>query len=164
MANRSRCAAFTLPDRPEIKAMIGYATGSARGIETDKPILLLVGSEDGGAGRLEEAYDGLSPVKRFVSIDVAGHNSFTDQCAIIHGGNNFLDDLVASGFPIPSNLLDLAIDGCLPRNLAPDRFWAVSSHFTIAHIRDALGMDAAGLGDEVATAFDGVTLRYRQAP
>lgn len=159
-------AAFALPDRPEVKAMIGYATGSARGVETDKPILLLVGTEDGGAARLEEAYDGLSPVKRFVSIDVAGHNSFTDQCAIIHGGNNFLDDLVEAGFPVPQNLLDLAIDGCVPRNLAPATFWDVSTHFTVAHVRQAFGIDETpvGLGDGIATAFDGVTMSYRHDP
>ena len=84
-------AAFALPDRPEVRAMLGYATGALeqrRGRQADPPA--------GRRGRrrrraLEEAYDDLSPIKRFVSIDRAGHNSFTDQCAIIHGGNNFLD-------------------------------------------------------------------------
>jgi hypothetical protein len=157
-------AAFALPERPEIRAMIGYATGGAGGIVTDKPILLLVGEEDGGAGRLEEAYDDLSPVKRFVSIGRAGHNSFTDQCAIIHGGNNFLIDLLEAGFPIPPNLLDLAIDGCRPENLPPAEFWKVAQHFTIAHIRAAfgLGRHPVGLGDGVALAFGDVAVRYRQ--
>ncbi|MDG2307866.1 MAG: hypothetical protein P8R42_25085 [Candidatus Binatia bacterium] len=156
-------AAFALPGRPEIKAMIGYATGSAGGLQTDKSILLFVGSEDGGATRLEEAYEALSPIKRFVSVDAAGHNSFTDQCAIIHGGNNFLDALVESGFPIPENLLALAIDGCLPENLEPATFWNVMTHFTVATVRAAFGIDAepVGLGDGVAEAFPGVTLTYR---
>lgn len=156
-------AAFGIPEHSAVKAMIGYATGSARGIETDKSILLYVGSEDGGAARLEEAYDGLSPVKRFVSVEAAGHNSFTDQCRIIHGGNNFLEDLVEAGFPIPENLLSLAIDGCLPENLAPTTFWDVTTHFTVAVVREAFGEDATpvGLGDGVATAFPGVSLTYR---
>lgn len=159
-------AAFALPDRPEIKAMIGYATGSARGIETDKPILLFVGAQDGGAARLEEAYDELSPTKRFVSVDNAGHNSFTDQCAIIHGGNNFLDDLVAAGFPVPESLLRLAIDGCLPENLTPATFWDVTTHFTVATVRQAFGEDPepVGLGDGVANAFPGISLTYRHNP
>jgi dienelactone hydrolase len=157
-------AAFALPDRPEIGAMIGFATGAAGGVVSDKPILLLVGAEDGGAGRLEEAYDGLSPPKRFVSIDRAGHNSFTDQCAIIHGGNNFLIDLVEAGFPIPQHLLDLAIDGCRPENLPPADFWEVAQHFTVAHIRAAFGLDASpvGLGEGVASAFGNVAVRYRR--
>ena len=128
-----------------------------------KPILLLVGAEDGGADGLEQAYDDLSPVKRFVSIGRAGHNSFTDQCAIIYGGNNFLIRLVEAGFPIPPNLLELAIDGCRPENLAPAEFWKVVQHFTVAHLRAAFGLDnpPVGLGDGVSGAFDGVTVRYR---
>ncbi len=159
-------AAFALPERPEIKAMIGYATGGARDVDTDKSILLFVGAEDGGAGRLEEAYEGLTPIRRFVSVDNAGHNSFTDQCAIIHGGNNFLEDLVASGFPIPESLLGLAIDGCLPENLTPATFWDVTTHFTVATLRVAFGIDAepVGLGDGVAAAFPDITMTYRHDP
>jgi hypothetical protein len=157
-------AAFALPNRPEIVSMIGYATGTAGGVITEKPILLLVGAEDGGAGRLEDAYDDLSPVKRFVSVGRAGHNSFTDQCAIIHGGNNFLIDLVEAGFPIPQNYLDLAIDGCRPENLPPAEFWKVAQHFTVAHMRAALGLNhpTVGLGDGIETAFGDVSVRYRR--
>ena len=81
-------------------------------------------------------------------------------------GNNFLDDLVASGFPIPESLLALAIDGCLPENLDPAVFWDVTTHFTVAHLRVAFGIDAApvGLGDGVASAFPGVTMTYHHEP
>lgn len=159
-------AAFALPDRPEVKAMLGFATGaSSRSLVAGPPILLLVGAEDGGAMGLEQAYDVLATSKRFVAIDAAGHNSFTDQCAIIHGGNNFLEKLVEAGFPIPPQLLALAIDGCRPENLAPAAFWPVVQHFTVAHLRAALGIDAppVGLGDGIAAAFDPLTLRYRHA-
>jgi len=158
-------AAFALPDQPEVKAMFGFATGASSSGVAGPPILLLVGAEDGGAAGLEQAYDDLAPIKRFVSIDAAGHNSFTDQCAIIHGGNNFLEKLVAAGFPIPEHLLALAIDGCRPENLTPAAFWTMVQHFTVAQLRAAMGLDAppVGLGDGIATAFDPVTLRYRQA-
>ena len=95
-------AAFALPDRPEVRAMLGFATGASSSGVAGKPILLLVGAEDAGAPGLEQAYEDLSPVKRFVAIDRAAHNSFTDQCAIIWGGNNFLIRLVEAGFPIPA--------------------------------------------------------------
>jgi pimeloyl-ACP methyl ester carboxylesterase len=155
-------AAFALPERPEVRAMIGFATGSARGLITDKPILLLVGAEDGGATRLEESYDELTGPKRFVSVDNAGHNSFTDQCDILWNGNNFLEDLVAAGFPIPENLLSLAIDGCLPENLDPEEFWRITGHFTVAHIRYAFGLDRepVGLGLGIAGAFPGASMIY----
>jgi predicted dienelactone hydrolase len=157
-------AAFALPDRPEIKAMLGFATGASSSGVAGKAILLLAGAEDGGAPGLEQAYEDLSAVKRFVAIDRAGHNSFTDQCAIIWGGNNFLEELVEAGFPIPANLLALAIDGCRPENLEPAEFWKVTQHFTVAHLRAAFGLDdpPVGLGDGVAGAFGDVTLRYRQ--
>ena len=114
---------------------------------------------------MEAAYDDFSPIKRFVSIDTAAHNSFTDECAIIHGGNNFLERLVEVGFPIPPNLLALAIDGCRPENLAPAEFWKVVQHFTVAHLRAAFGQDdpPIGLGAGIADAFAPITLRYRYA-
>lgn len=156
-------AAFALPDHPEVRAMIGFATGNSSSGATGKPILLLAGSEDGGVGALETAYEDLAAVKRFVSIDRAGHNSFTDQCAIIHGGNNFLERLVEAGFPIPPALLEQAIDGCRPANMPPAEFWTVAQHFTVAHARAALGLDdpPVGLGAGIAAAFAGVSLRYR---
>ncbi|MFN8640966.1 MAG: hypothetical protein U0802_04640 [Candidatus Binatia bacterium] len=156
-------AAFALPDHPEVRAMIGFATGDSASGVSGKPILLLAGSEDGGLGSLERTYDDLSAVKRFVAIDRAGHNSFTDQCAIIYGGNNFLQRLVEAGFPLPPALLAQAIDGCRPQNIPPAQFWRVAQHFTVAHARAALGLDhpPVGLGAGVAGAFDGLTLRYR---
>lgn len=156
-------AAFALPDHPEVKAMIGFATGTSSSGVTGKPILLLAGAEDGGVDALEGAYDDLAPVRRFVAVGRAGHNSFTDQCAIIHGGNNFLERLVEAGFPIPPALLQQALDGCRPENLAPAGFWPVAQHFTVAHARAALGLDdpPVGLGAGVAEAFDDVAVRYR---
>lgn len=156
-------AAFALSDHPEVRAMIGFATGNSSSGVTGKPILLLAGSEDGGVGALENAYDDLSAVKRFVSIDQAGHNSFTDQCAIIWGGNNFLERLVEAGFPIPPALLAQAIDGCRPQNIPPAELWKVAQHFTVAHARAALGLDEppVGLGAGIADAFVPITLRYR---
>jgi len=158
-------AAFALPDRPEVKAMLGFATGSSSSGVAGKPILLLAGAEDAGVPALELAYEDLSAIKRFVAIDRAAHNSFTDQCAIIWGGNNFLIKLVEAGFPIPENLLALAIDGCRPENMAPADFWKVVQHFTVAHLRAAFAVDdpPVGLGDGIAGAFGDVTLRYRQA-
>jgi hypothetical protein len=158
-------AAFALPEDPAVESMIGYATGaSAAGV--GKPVLLLVGAEDGGAEALEQRYDALGAPKRFVSVGRAGHNSFTDQCAIIHGGNNFLVRLVEAGFPIPERLLDLAIDGCRPENLPPAEFWRVAQHFTVAELRAAFGEDVAAgsLDDAVAGRFDGIAVRYRQEP
>jgi hypothetical protein len=143
--------------------MVGYATGSTDGVSTSKPTLLLVGEEDEGAESLEEAYEGLAPVKRFVSIGKAGHNSFTDQCSTIHGGNNILETLVEMGLPLPDDLVDQALNGCRPENLPPPEFWKIVQHFTVAHLRAAFGIDEppVGLGTGISEAFEGVEILYR---
>ena len=156
-------AAFAFTDGPEIDAMIGYATFSMSiGVSSGKPVLLLVGAEDTGVQSIEAAYDELTPVKRFVSIGAAGHNSFTDQCAILHSGNNFLEILIEGGFPIPENLADLALDGCRPENLSPAEFQRIAQHFTVAHLRSAFGIDdpPVGLGAGIANTFDGIEILY----
>ncbi len=156
-------AAFALPDRPEVKAMLGFATGGSGADVVGKPVLLLVGEEDGGIASLEATYEALPPLKRFVSVLTASHNSFTDQCAIIYGGNNFIQRLIDAGFPVPASLLAQALEGCRPHNLAPAAFWKIAQHFTVAHLRAAMQLDdpPVGLGDGVATAFAPVALRYR---
>lgn len=159
--------AFALPDLPGVRAMIGYATGrDAAGVRNGKSVLLLAGDEDDGLAALEETYDVLPATRRFVAIGAAGHNSFTDQCTILHGGNDFLGKLVEAGFPIPANLLLPARDGCRERNLAPARFQDVATHFTVAHVRAAFGLDAppVGLDDGVAGDFPGIAVRYRHEP
>ncbi len=158
-----RRAVFAHPDKPEIVAMVGYATGSTDGVSTSKPTLLLVGDEDESAESLEEAYEGLAPVKRFVSIGMTGHNSFTDQCATIHGGNNFIEALIEMGLPLPDDIVDQALNGCMPENLSPPEVWRIVQHFTVAHLRAAFRIDdrPVGLGSGITEAFEGVEILYR---
>ena len=156
-------AAFALPDRPEIKAMIGYATSDANGDMSGKAILLVVGALDPGADDLEQAYEALPPTKRFVSVGNAGHNSYTDTCALIHSGTNIIAIAKMAGFPLPDNLAALALNGCLEENLPPADFWRVVQHFTVAHLRAAFGIGdpTAGLGPGVADKFGGIEVTYR---
>lgn len=51
-------------------------------------------------------------------------------------------------------------------SLQPVAFRDAGTHFTVAHVRAAFGIDEppVGLGDGIAAAFDGVTLRYRHDP
>lgn len=157
-------AAFAFPEGPEIDAMIGYATVMGKDLSSsDKPVLLIVGAEDKLAESNEDAYETMPPIKRFVSVARAGHNSFTDSCNTLYGGDDFLQNLVDVGFPIPANLIELAYDGCRPESLAPAEFWRIVQHFTVAHLRSAFGIDdpPVGLGPEVADAFEGIEIVYR---
>jgi hypothetical protein len=65
--------------------------------------------------------------------------------------------------PIPEDLLALATNGCEAENLDPVVAFTVVQHFTVAHLRAAFGLDAppVGLGNGIATAFDGITLTYK---
>jgi predicted dienelactone hydrolase len=157
-------AAFALLERPEIKSGVGYATGGLAAAN-GKPILYMVGALDELITGLEQSYAQLPPIKRLVSVTNAGHNSFTDQCAIIHGGNNIIELVRAAGLPLPDNLAELALDGCREENLAPAEFWRVVQHFTVAHLRAVFGIDArpVDLEPEVITAFTPVEVRYLSA-
>jgi dienelactone hydrolase len=155
-------AAFALLDRPEIKSAIGYATVGNPAEANGKPILYMVGALDELITGLEQSYAQLPPTKRLVSVLNAGHNSFTDQCAIIHGGNNIIELVRAAGLPLPDDLAELALDGCRHENLAPAEFWRVIQHFTVAHLRAVFGIDPrpVDLEPTVVDAFAPVEVRY----
>lgn len=156
-------AAFALLDHPEIKTAIGYATVGNPSAADGKPILYMVGALDELITGLQESYAQLPPTKRLVSVTNAGHNSFTDQCAIIHGGNNIIELVREAGLPLPDNLAELALDGCRQENLAPAEFWRVVQHFTVAHLRAAFGIDAepVDLEPDVVQAFTPVEVQYQ---
>ena len=158
-------AAFALLDRPEIKTAIGYATVGNPSDANGKPILYMVGALDELIAGLEASYAQLPPIKRLVSVTNAGHNSFTDQCAIIHGGNNIIELVRNAGLPLPDNLAELALDGCREENLAPAEFWRVVQHFTVAHLRAVFGIDRkpVDLAPQVVEAFDPVQVHYLSA-
>jgi predicted dienelactone hydrolase len=160
-------AAFAFPtqDNPEIKTLIGYATIPF--LETpEKPVLLLLGAEDFAitTEATLSSYDALIETKRYVAVTNAGHNSFTDQCEIIHDGN----DIIAAaqlifGAAFPESLAALARDGCLPENLAPSEFWSVTQHYTVAHLRRvfSLNEEPRGLTAPSADLFDEIEIDYR---
>lgn len=156
-------AAFALLERPEIKTAIGYATVGNPSAANGKPILYMVGALDELITGLEQSYAQLPPIKRLVSVINAGHNSFTDQCAIIHGGNNIIELVREAGLPLPDNLAELALDGCREENLAPAEFWRVVQHFTVAHLRAVFGVDRAPVDLEldVVEAFTPVEVQYQ---
>lgn len=157
--------AFSSLENTDIKALIGYATVPFE--ETpEKPVLLLLGAEDLAVTTETtlNVYDSLLPEKRYVAVTQAGHNSFTDQCEVIFGGN----DIIAAaqtifGPAFPDSLVALAKDGCMPENLAPSEFWRVAQHFTVAHLRRAFSLNAepSGLTEGAPGLFGDIEVDYR---
>lgn len=131
----------------------------------EKPVLVMGAVADvavsGDSQR--EVYDALPGPKRLVQFaGGAGHATFLDLCP------GARQDVIDSGQPRPAQngLLRLAFDGCDADDLDPLVAWPVIQHFTVAHLRDALGIDEepVGLGDDVLDEFPDVPVTYEHSP
>jgi dienelactone hydrolase len=161
-------AALAMLDQPAVDAVVGYAAaGEPATVEHGKPTLLMAASGDLVVSPTVNAmlYNELLTPKRAVVIDRAGHNSFGDSCIAIRNGTDLVGLVKLLGLQIPDDLLVLATNGCEADNLDPELALTVIQHFTVAHLRAAFDLDVppVGLGDGIATAFDGVSLTYQHA-
>ena len=160
---------FGLADDPEIDTVIGWATSPQIGQtelgEGDTPLMLIAGAEDTivGAEVSTEAYEQMRTPKRLVVIDEVGHNGFTDTCKQIRDGQDVIQLARDLDFPIPDNLLELGDDGCRKKNLDPATGWQVIQHYTVAQLRDAMGLEVAdALDDDSIDLFADATITYKQ--
>ena len=151
---------------PEVTATVTWA-GVA---PTDEPLpeepVLVLGAEADIAVTGDEqrgVYEGLAGPKRLVQLDGgAGHATFIDICPPARR------EVIESGQPRPqgSGIVALAFDGCDADDVDPLEAWRVIQHFTVAHLRDSLGIDEepVGLGNGVLEEFPDVPVRYEQSP
>jgi len=157
-------AALSLIDAPEIDAIVGYASVGMVDQPPSKPTLLIIADGDIAVTPASTLaiFDMLQAPKRLVTITNTGHNSFTDLCDAIRSGATLTQLARDAGIPIDERLLALAENGCAPTDLEPSDCWAITQHLTVAHLRQALGIDrvAVGLGPEITSAFV-VPLEYR---
>jgi len=151
---------------PAVSATVTWA-----GVDpTDEPLpeepVLVLGAEADMAisGDNQRAvYEGLPGPKRLVLLQGgSGHATFLDLCP---GARRAM---IASGQPREevSGIIALAFDGCDADDLDPVLAWEVIQHFTVAHLRDALGVDdvPVGLGDGVLDEFPDVPVIYEHSP
>lgn len=154
-------------NNPRIGTIIGWAPVPPQGeISSTTPTMIISGVKDIAIppATLEAAFTRLKSPKRYVMIDNMGHNAFSDTCLAIRGGNDLVAVAKQIGLPIPERLFALAQDGCSASDLDTRTGWRVIQHFTVAQLKTSLGPDKTpkGLGPNVATAFEGVTVDYRQ--
>ncbi len=159
-------AVLSMLNDPHIDAVVGYAAaGGPPPNPQHKPAMLLVAADDLilNAVKSQKFYDALVSPKRFVVFANTGHNTFSDTCAVIYEGNDIVQVAIDAGFPIPAVLLNLGRNGCESTRVNPRVAWRAIQHLTVAHLREAFGIDAppVGLGDGVVNAFPGVSLTYR---
>jgi len=162
--------------RPDVDTAIPMAsgvnplsilTGTAPQVTAEDAVTWIAGQGDGIAAiaNVRTGYDVTPGEKKIVELSGAGHNNaFTDICEIGEGG--VVQLAVATGLPIPPQLLSLGDDGCrVPPFRDSAELWPEVQHFVTAEFRYRAGIDAqpVGLGRQVTAAFDDVA-RYDHRP
>lgn len=162
--------------RPDVDTAIPMAaginplsviSGTAPPLAPGESITWIAGQGDGIASidGVRGGYDLTRGEKKIIEIRGAGHNNaFTDICEIGEGG--VVQLAVATGLPIPTQLLALGDDGCrVPPFRESAEVWPEVRHFVTAEMRYRSGLDGepVGLGRQVVAAFDDVA-RYDHAP
>ena len=86
-------------------------------------------------------------------------------CLVSRSGGGMVQYAVDNHL-VTQGLAKLLLNGCEKTAVAPEMFWPVAQHFTVAELRTALGIDArpVGLGDAISRAFPGVTVTYQHEP
>lgn len=133
-------ATANLLDDPEIKVAVYLASGGFGEGTPGKPILMMAGTGDGVATRLDEAFAKQPAGKRYVAIRDAGHLAFTDICAIGEDRGGVLEIAKKNGVEVGPLVAKLARDGCEPGEDLPYReAWPVVRHYVTAALSGALG-------------------------
>jgi predicted dienelactone hydrolase len=159
-------AALTALSRPQVKVAIGWAAAGRADVPAPaKPSMNIAARNDVlvPLPEIRTTYRGLQPPKRLVVIDGAGHNSFTDICLAVRAGNDLIGLAQRIGLNIPAELAKGGNDGCSPTSLDTRVGWEITQNFTVAELRDGLGLDdvPVGLGQGVTKDFD-AKIEYRQ--
>jgi dienelactone hydrolase len=150
---------------PEVKAWVALASGGFEGVPA-KPALLMAGTFDEvvPADRTLESYGLLPAGKRLVTLFGVGHLGFADICLIGREQGGVLAVAQRAGVPVSELIALLASDGCRARDLAPEKAWPAIDHYVTAHLRAALGLDAAirGYDQAAATCLGPFVTEHRQ--
>ncbi len=147
---------------PRIGAVVALAGGSDTTPLPVVPTLLIAGGSDAviPIDQMAGFADRLEPDRRFVVLEGAGHNAFTDLCLIGAEQGGLLQIVDDLGLPADPQLLALLADGCTDEYVSAAETWPYIRHFVLAHIRVALGVDPAPAGPDpqVAGAIESVTI------
>jgi predicted dienelactone hydrolase len=152
-------AALTALSQPQVKVAVGWAAaGREDGPAPKKPSMNIAARNDilVPLPEIRKTYAGLAPPKRLVVIDGAGHNSFTDICLSVKAGNDLIGLAQRIGINLPDELAKGGKDGCGPENIDTRLGWEITQNFTVAELRNGLGLDTVpvGLGQGVTKEFD----------
>jgi dienelactone hydrolase len=150
-------AAIRMSDEEVVDAYVALAAG---GGEDDaappaKPSLYVAGDADAivPLDRVQAWYATVPAPKRLAVLGGVTHLGFMDICTLGQDRGGVLQIATDAGVAVPEVILRLFADGCAEQYTAAEDAWPVIRHLTIAHLRSALGIDAAPVGlDPVALA------------
>jgi platelet-activating factor acetylhydrolase isoform II len=90
----------------------------------------------------QSGYQSSPPKKRLVGLSNAGHLAFTDVCAIGRDKGGLLKIAADHGIEVSPIVANIAMDGCLPGQLSPERGWVITNAATSAVLEETLQCSA----------------------
>jgi dienelactone hydrolase len=153
----------------DVGAAVAWASTAPTIAVAAKPVMLIGSQHDleFGTSFQRGIYARLKGRRALVLLGGgAGHATFADQCEGLHASGTLLPGDDVRDTDNPGGLLELAQNGCFPDEVDPAVAWPVITHFTVAFLRSALGVDTqpVGLGDGIAGAFRKLPLTYTNEP
>lgn len=158
--------AFDALRDPRVKTAVGWAPEGPSGTPSRKPVTIVGAGHDIGLtpAMLTREYQRARGPVTFVEISNEGHNTFTDLCPTIRDGGGGLIGYALSLHLITGDLAQLAVNGCTRTDIPAPRFWPIVQAYTIAAVRNGLGLDRRAPWQAVdGTRFPGftVTVQHR---
>lgn len=155
--------------RRDVKAAVAWASTVPSTPLPSKPVMLIGAQHDleFGASVQQSIYARLTGRRALVLLGGgAGHATFVDECEGLRASGQLTPGGDERDPQNPGGLLELAQNGCYPDEVDPLVAWPVITHFTVAFLRSAFGIDKqpVGLGDGIARAFPMLPLTYEHHP
>ena len=142
---------------------VGWAPVGPAGAPSHKPVTIIGEQEDVALtpATLTGEFHKFPGPATFIEVSGEGHNTYTDICTSIRAGNGGLVGFAISLHLISTELAKLAVNGCTAKNLPPERFWPIVQDYTVAALRNGLGIDNTPVpGPASRGQFPGLTVTY----
>lgn len=154
-------ATSSMLEEPEVQAAIFYGSNASAPEEASVPLMWQGGGTDDlvTLSQIRDTYEQSDPPKSLLGLEEAGHLAFADICAIGAEDGGVLQIAADSGIDVPYVIEVLGEDGCRSTDLDVQKGWPIIHHYSVAHLRDAFGIDEdpVGLDDDTAACFDEIT-------
>ena len=155
--------AFDALNDHRVTMAVGWAPVGPSGPYSHKPVTIIGEQEDIALtpATLTGEYHKFPGPTTLIEVSGEGHNTYTDICTSIRAGNGGLVGFAISLHLISTELAKLAVNGCTTKNLPPTRFWPIVQDYTVAALRNGLGIDNTPIpGPASRGQFPGLTITY----